>query len=468
MKFKPRDYQRKAIKFVLERGHSGLFMAPGLGKTSVIMAAFKLLRAAGHVRKLLVIAPLRVCHSVWPKESRKWDEFRGLRVHVLHGDGKDLDVDADIYCINPEGLGWLFTELHSRKGPWPFEWLVVDESTRFKHTNTQRFKILRNHLGEFMRRTILTGTPTPNGLLDLFGQMFVVDSGKSLGRFITHFRNEFFYPGGYGGYEWKPQPDAEARILARVRPATLSMAAEDWLELPERVDAMIEVELPNAAMAKYKELELEMIVELEKGKTLVAGTAGVAAMKCRQVANGGVYVEARGKPKDREAVEVHSAKVDALEDLVEQLQGSPLLVAYEFEHDLERIRKRLGKNTPAAHGGMSAKEHIKLEAAWNAGERPVLLAQPQTVAHGLNLQESGYNICWFSMIWDLEIYQQFNLRVLRQGQRAERVIIHHIVAGDTVDQEIYDALLDKHRDQKSFLDGLKYKLRSRALQKTAA
>lgn len=456
MKFKPRNYQRKAIKFLLEKGHAGLFQDPGMGKTSEVLAAFKILRAEGLINRALIIAPLRVCHSVWPKEVRKWDDFRDLRIHVLHGKGRDLDAKADIYCINPEGLGWLFVELSKRKR-WPFEWLVVDESTRFKHTNTQRFRLLKNHLAKFLRRTILTGTPTPNGLLDLFGQMFVVDSGKSLGRFITHFRNEFFFPSGYGGYEWKLQRDAEARIMARVKPVTLSMAAEDYLELPERVDNTIEVDLPEEVMRKYRELEREMIVQLES-KTLVAASAGVVSMKCRQVANGGVYVDG---PKGRETVQLHDAKVDALESLVEELGGSPLLVAYEFGHDLERIRARFGKKTPAIHGGMAVKESLRLEAAWNAGDLPMLLAQPQTVAHGLNLQESGFNIAWFGLIWDWEVHHQFNLRVLRQGQRSKRVFIHHIIANDTVDKIIYEALRDKHRDQKSFLNGLKAKLYTR-------
>ena len=454
MKFAPRVYQRRAIKFMLQEGHCGLFLEPGLGKTAAALATFKLLKRTGLVNKALVIAPLRVCHSVWPKESRKWNEFRELRVHVLHGDGRDLDVEADLYCINPEGLGWLFMELLGR-AEWPFEWLIVDESTKFKNTASQRFKLLKNHLGNFMRRTILTGTPTPNGLLDLFGQMYIVDSGRSLGRYVTHYRNEFFYPSGYGGYEWKPQKDAEKRIMARVKPVTLSMAAADWLELPERVDNEIEVELPPDAMRKYKELERELITKLED-LTVTAANAGVAAMKCRQVANGGIYVSGSG---EREIVQIHDAKTDALESLIEELQGSPLLVAYEFGHDLVRIRARFGKKMPALHGGMPSREALRIEAAWNAGDISVLLAQPQTVAHGLNLQESGHTICWFGMIWDYEVYQQFVLRVLRQGQRASRVFVHHIIAKGTVDEIIADALRAKHRDQRAFLDGLKSGLR---------
>lgn len=459
MKYTPRIYQRRGIKMLLSKPHGGLFLSPGLGKTSTTLASFKLLRDKGFVNKVLVIAPRRVCLLVWPKEAQKWDQFKDLRVHFLHGKGRDLSVDADVYLINPEGLEWLVREtLHSRR--WPFEWLVVDESTKFKKTNTKRFKLLKTILTKFQRRTILTGTPTPKGLLDLFGQMYVVDQGKSLGRYVTHYRNEFFNQTGFGGYTYVPKPGALEQVLRRVAPVTLTMTADDWLEMPKLIENIVRVELPLDVRAKYLELEREMLTELGKKRTLVAGSAAIVAMKCRQMVNGGVYTERivnagnDNERRVREVVELHTAKVDALEELIEERNGDPTLVVYSFEHDLTRIRHRLGAKVPAFESGLSDKETLRLEAAWNAGDLPVLLAQPQSTSHGLNLQDGGANLTWFSMEWDYEVMWQMILRLYRQGQR-RAVTVDFLVVENSVDEDVLAVYRGRHRDQTRVMDLLK-------------
>lgn len=455
MKFTPREYQTRGIRYLLEKAHAGLFLEPGLGKTATVLAAYTLLKRRGFVKKLLVVAPRRVCLLVWPQEAAKWDEFKHLRVHFLHGKGRHLRADADVYLINPEGLPWLLEELR-RTRTWPFEWLVVDESTKFKKSNTVRFKLLRGVLHRFLRRTILTGAPTPKGLLDLFGQVFVMDLGQSLGRYVTHYRNEFFYPTGFGGYTWVPQPDAHERILARLEPSVLTMRAEDWLELPERVDHVLKVTLPSTVMAQYQELEREMVATLAT-KKVVVGSASAVSMKCRQLASGGVYrdvVDPRTHQLSREVVEVHEAKVDALEELRDELAGEPLLVAYEFAHDLTRLRRRFGADVPALEGGLSDAALLDLEARWNRGDVPLLLAQASSTAHGLNLQAGGAAVAWFSLTYDYETFHQFNLRVLRQGQLAKRVKYYYLVAEDTVDEDTLRVVLGRHTDQRRVLADL--------------
>lgn len=452
MRYAPRTYQRQAIKQLLAQPHHGLLIEPGLGKTSITLEALRLLRKAGAVRRALVIAPLRVCHEVWPRELAKWDQFHSLHARILHGDDKSLDDldDVALLLINPEGLGWLAAEL-SRRKRWPFDWLVVDESTKFKHTNTQRYKLLKNLLPHFTRRTILTGTPTPNGMLDLFGQVYVIDCGRALGRFVTHYRNEFFYPSGFGGYTWTLQPGGEERILERVRPITTTMLARDWLDLPERVDNVVLVDLPPAARQAYDALERELLVKLRRGE-IVAANAAVATAKCRQVANGGVYDDARV------AHELHEAKVDAVESIVDELQGSPLLVLYHYAHDFARLRRRFSKAL-ALHGNQRAAETRRVIDAWNRGA-PLLLAQAETIYHGLNLQEgSGHTVAWFGLTWDFEVYDQAVKRIWRSGQRARRVVVHHVLARDTIDETMREIVVDgKQTAQNRVLEALKLRL----------
>lgn len=450
MIWKPHDYQLRAAKFMVGQAAGGLLLDPGLGKSSVTLSAFKILKSKRLVNKLLVIAPLRPALSTWPAEVRKWEEFSHLKLRVLHGTekGDDLfDPDVDIHVINPEGLPWLTRTLSKASG-WPWEMLVVDESTRFKNARSQRFKLLKPMLPRFRRRYILTGSPAPNGLLDLFGQIYLLDGGNALGQFITQYRLTYFRQTGYMGYDWVPQPGADERIYKRIQPLVLRMAGEDYLELPPLIDRTIEVDLPGPAMAAYRQMETMMIAAIKDGDPILAANAAAATNKCRQIANGGIYHDGGVAWTN-----LHDAKADAVEELVEELSGKPALVAYEYQHDLERLLKRF-PGAPHIGGGVPAKKFKEIEAAWNRGDVPVLLAQPQSVAHGLNLQGTGAAVIWHSIPWDLEIYEQFVRRVWRQGQ-TERVFNYHIIARDTVDEVVMKSLAGKDKTQRALLTALK-------------
>ena len=448
MKYDPHAYQRKAIKFGVERACAGFFLDPGLGKTSIMYAVFKILKKAGMVSRALVIAPLRPARSVWPGEASKWDDFAGLKVQVLHGSDKGelLRSKADVDVINPEGLPWLFRQVS--KNEWPWQMLIIDESTRFKHTNTQRFKELKPVLDWFRRRYILTGSPAPNGLLDLFGQVFILDLGNAFGRYITNYRMEYFDATGFGGYTWQPKHGAEGRIYKKLAPLVLRMDAADYLKLPPLVNNTVDVELQPDARKVYDTME-ELLISAVEDETVTAANLAAASIKCRQIANGGIY-------KDDHAgwVDIHDAKTEAVAELVEELNGKPALIAYEFKHDLARLRAALGQDVPHLGGGATGKQQAAIEAAWNAGKLPVLFAQPQSVAHGLNLQGTGAAVIWHSLTHNLEDYEQLVRRIWRQGQK-ERVVVHHIVAKNTVDVAIMRALRSKDRTQRALLSALR-------------
>lgn len=449
--YNPHDYQKKAIRFIIQHACAGLFLDPGLGKTSIILAAFEVLRMKGLAKRMLVVAPLRPAYAVWPAEASKWHEFTDLRVNVLHGPRKaeKLAEHADVDVINPEGLSWLFAQRLRQHGsdPWPWDILVIDESTRFKHADTLRFKKLKPYLPEFRRRYILTGSPAPNGLLDLFGQIYLLDLGSALGRFITHYRNAFFNATGYGGFTWVPRQGAQEAIYEKLKPLVLRMSAEDYLTLPPLIMNEVKVFLPEKARRIYNQMEAQLLAAVEND-LIVAANAAAASGKCRQIANGGIYHEG-----GEEVTDIHEAKLDAVEEIVESLQGKPALVAYEFAHDLARLTKRF-PDAPFIGGGVSSQRFREIEAAWNRGDLPVLFAQPQSVAHGLNLQGTEGTVIWHSLTWNLEDYEQFIRRVWRQGQK-HKVIVHHIVAEKTVDEVIMKTLKQKDRNQQRLLGALK-------------
>lgn len=479
--WKPRDYQKKAVKFLLEHAAGGLFLEPGLGKTSATLAAIKYLKSRGLIGKVLLIAPLRVCYSVWPREIEKWDDFKELTYTILHGTDKaeNLEKDVDIYLINPEGLDWLFKAAKTktqagktkvavdmkRWKQFEFDALVVDELSKFKHTQTNRFKALKQVLGTFRRIWGLTGSPAANGLLDLFGQCYVLDQGRSLGQYISHYRMRYFNQ-GYDGYSWVLREGAEKEIYQRLKPLVLSMKAEDHLDMPAVVENNIIVDLPEDVMEIYRHLEDDMIAKIED-KVVVATNAAAASTKCRQVANGGIYIEQDVEalvklPKSkRDWADLHTCKVDALADLVEELQGSPVLVAYDFEHDLARLKEKFGKDVPYIGGGVTAKRSAILERMWNNGELPILIGHPQSIGHGLNLQEAGNHVCWHSPTWNYELYDQFIRRVLRQGNKSKRIFVHHIIARNTIDHAILAAVKSKRNGQNALFAALKSLKRSR-------
>lgn len=365
--------------------------------------------------------------------SQKGGEAAGTWVDRV----EDLERPSTrVYNLRIEGCPHFFAEN-----------VLVHNSTRMKHVRTQRFRTLKPYLPMFARRYILTGTPAPNGLTDLFGQIYLLDLGYSLGQYITHFRSTYFFNPDGQGWSWVPLPGAEKSIYEKLKPLALRMDARDLLELPPLIENVVRVDLPEKARKHYQQMEDVLMTELE-GEAVLAANASVAWGKCRQIANGGMFVDGE------KWSHIHEEKVDAVEEIIEELGGKPCLVAYEYQHDLDRLRKRLGAGVPHIGGGVTASRFREIEASWNAGKIPVLLAQPQSVAHGLNLQGTAATVVFHSMTPDLEVDEQFIRRVWRQGQK-ERVVVHRIVARNTVDEALLKMLAKKDHTQKALLGALK-------------
>jgi SNF2 family DNA or RNA helicase len=464
----PHNYQKKGVKWLLEHPAAALFLDPGMGKTSITYAALKILIAKQLSPGALVIAPLRPARSVWPKEQAKWSNFAGLRVCVLHGKEKEQLVHEryDVYVINHDGLAWLIENGHLErllKNKW-IDTLVMDELSKFKATNTKRFKMMKKWLGRFARRWGLTGSPASNGLMGLFGEIYVLDLGRAFGAYVTQFRFQFF--NAINDYTWVLKKGAEEHIYARLRDVAIRMDAEDYLEMPTLLPHIIRVDLPPDARAIYTAMEDEMYAAID-GKLMTAANAAVASGKCRQIASGAIYPSADlgdevtallGKKKRvrGDHLHIHDEKMDALEDLLEELEGKQTLVAYEFQHELDRIRGRIGKDTPYIGGGVSGRRGEELELLWNSGDIPVLLVQPQSVGHGLNLQESSAaHIIWVTTTWDFELFDQLVRRLRRQGSKAKTIHCYHIIATNTVDEVVMHAQRRKEKGQRSLFDSLK-------------
>lgn len=397
------------------------------------------------------MAPLRVCYSVWPKEAEKWGA--DLKVVVLHGKDKlaALESKADVYCINPEGLRWLAVQ---RLRPH-FKVVVLDESTKFKNARTQRYKTLETLVDKVPRVICLTGTPAANNLQDIWAQVKLLDNGERLGRFITHFRKRYFSAqlirigGGRVVEEYLPKVTTAAEITSAISDICMYMRAEDHLDMPALLYNTIEVDLPDDARDVYETLARDLVADLGLD-TLSAAHAAVVINKLRQIVGGQVYA-------DDSTQTLHTAKLDALLDLVEEQAGQPLLVACGFQHEADAIRAALkseGIDAPYLGGGISAAKSDAIAERWNAGKLPVLLAHPASVAHGLNLQAGGHAVCWYTLTWSLEEYDQLNRRVYRQGQ-TRGVVVHHLIAKDTVDERVVEVLQGKDRTQRGLLNLLK-------------
>jgi len=410
--WEPHEYQKEAVKFLVSQGSGALWLDPGLGKTAIVLAAFRALKIKGLVQKMLVLAPLRPAHGVWPAETKKWEQFEGYSIGVLHGGNKAkvLKQNHDIYVINFEGLQWLSSQLNGKS--WPFQILTVDEISYMKNTQTQRFKCIKPLLNKFDRRWGLTGSPAPNSLLDIFGPQMIIDQGATFGQFVSRFRQEYFYPSGYGGYEWKLQQDGEKRIHEKLEGKVLRMAALDHLDLPELTYNNVYVELPPAARKIYKAFEDNLTIELAAGN-VTAVNAAVAVMKGQQIANGGSYLDMDDNTTEKTSIHLHDAKTEAALELVEELSGQPCVIGYHFAHDLERLQAAF-PNAPVIGSGVIGAKLDSIINAWNAGEIPVLLAHPMSAGHGLNLQGAGHAVIWYSLTWSLEIYEQFIRRTQRQ------------------------------------------------------
>ena len=437
---------------MVSQSAAGLLLDPGLGKTSCTLSTFKILKEAGFVNRMLVIAPLRPVYHVWPAEIDKWSNFENIVYSILHGKDKEWAVDnlegVDVLMINPEGLAWLWKKYGKNTAKkLGVDMLVIDESTKFKHSNTSRFKMLKNMLPLFQRRYILTGTVSPNGLLDLFGQFYLLDFGNALGAYITHYRNKYFSQPNpmHEPYKYEPRPTAMEEIAERIKPLSLSLKAEDYLDMPERQYINIEIDMPEKAMPTYLEVQEEFLAQIED-TMVIAENAAVAGTKCRQIANGAVYTI------DKEYRVIHDVKIEALSGLIEELSGAPLLIMYEYRHDLDRILKKYPKMW---HFGMKGISDIAIIKRWNAGELPYLAGHPASMGHGLNLQGACSRICWFGITWNYEFYDQAIARIYRQGQESSVVLIYHIIAKNTLDKKVLKVLQSKEATQNKLLDYLK-------------
>lgn len=455
MIFKPHDYQRAAINFLLHNRCAGIFADPGLGKTAITLSIIKRFKDHPKFRGALIIAPLRVCEIVWPAEIKYWDQFNDLSYEILHGSNRfeAAKRKADVYLLNVENIFWLFE--------YDFDWnmLVIDESSKFKSHMAKRFKTIRKHLDRFTRRIILTGTPAPNSLMDQYSQIYIIDKGEALGCYITHYRSRYFYPISYRKFiEWNLKPGADKAIQKKISKLVMRIDAKSHLTLPPITYNQISIRLPSKAMAIYKKLEQKFFAEIDETPVLL-GSAASAYNACRQVANGCLYeppdpLIPRSQQPKRKTLSLHHAKLDAVQELVDELQGKPVLIAYHYKHDLTQLLSKFGKGTPYLGGGVSSVKSTEIVEAWNAGKLPILLGHPQSIAHGLNLQHGGHDVIWFSLTDNLENYLQFNQRVYRQGVTGQ-VRIHLLIAKNTIDEAIMLRLKQKDKTQQALLNAIK-------------
>ena len=444
MRFSPHDYQKYAIDYIESHPVAAVLLDMGLGKTVISLTAISdLLFDSFEVNRILVVAPLRVARDTWPAEIRKWEHLSGLTYAVAVGTARErkaaLMQQADITIINRENLGWLIDDSGI---PFTYDMVVLDELSSFKNHKSKRFRALMKVRPKVKRIIGLTGTPSSNGLMDLWAEFKVLDKGERLGRFITQYRNQYFMPDKRNGeiiYSYKPLPHAEDAIYRRIGDITISMRSTDHLKMPELVSSQYEVQLSADERKRYEELKQDLVLNLH-GDEITAANAATLTGKLSQLANGAIYSD------DGKVIEFHDRKLDALEDIIEAANGKPLLVAYWFRHDLERIRRRFDVREIKTSADI---------ADWNAGNIPVAVIHPASVGHGLNLQAGGSTLVWFGLTWSLELYQQTNARLWRQGQESRTVVIQHIIAANTIDGQILDALKRKDKTQAALIAAVK-------------
>lgn len=444
MKYSPHDYQRYAAEFIITHPISALLLDMGLGKTSITLTAINdLLFDSFEIHKVLVVAPLRVARYTWSTEIKKWEHLKNLRYSVVVGTAQKrisaLSTPADIYIINRENIQWLVEE---RGLPFDFDMAVIDELSSFKNHQSKRFKAFMKVRPKLKRIVGLTGTPAGNGLMDLFAEFKLLDMGERLGRLIGQYRNTYFQPDKRNGmviYSYKPLHDAEQRIYDKISNITISMKATNLLTMPELVSTEYVVQLSDKEREKYERLKKDLVLS-EDNEEVTAANAASLSNKLSQMANGAVYSD------DESVIEIHDRKLDALEDIIESMNGRPLLVAYWFKHDLERIKKRFEIRE------IKSSEDI---SDWNSGKIPVALIHPASAGHGLNLQNGGSTLVWFGLTWSLELYQQTNARLWRQGQTADTVVIQHIITKGTIDEQILKALKTKDTTQAALITAVK-------------
>lgn len=442
MLYNPHKYQDFSLQHVLDNPYCALFLEPGLGKTSVAMTAVDLLLYEDFsISKVLVIAPKRVAEDTWTSEAAKWDHLQHLTFSKIMGTVQErlagIKAKADIYIVNRENVAWLVTHHQSA---WPYDMVIIDELSSFKSVQAVRFKALRMVRPKMKRVVGLTGTPAPNGLIDLWPQLYLLDQGERLGKTITGYRQEYFSPGRTNGhivYDYRLRKDTESRVHEKIADICISMKAKDYLDLPERIDRVTEVVLSDKEMKRYLEFEKTQVMLLLEAETGAISALNAASLtgKLLQYANGAVYDSKKAWH------EVHEAKLDVLEEMIEALQGKPVLVFYSFRHDVERGIKRVGGQE------LGGSEDIE---SWNRGEISILWAHPASAGHGLNLQAGGHHIFWFGQTWSLELFQQANARLDRQGQ-VNRVIVQQIVARGTMDEDVVKAREAKESTQEALM-----------------
>lgn len=452
MEFRPHEYQQYCIDRMVSDDKLGLMLDMGLGKTVITLSAIADLKYNRFlVNKVLVIAPKKVAEATWSKEAEKWDHLSLLKIVPILGPLQKriraLNTPGDIFVINRENVVWL---VEYTRNSWPFDMVVIDEFSSFKSHQAKRFKALtwvRNHIKRFVG---LTGTPTPNGLLDLWAQIYLLDQGERLGKYISHYRERYFDPDQRNRehiFSYAPKPGAEESIYKKISDICISMKAEDYLQLPDVTYNTVPVILDNKAIKDYEELERQMILQLDNSKTIDVTSAAALSNKLLQLANGAIYDE------NREVHEIHKCKIEAFLELIEKLNGKSALVFYNFQHDLDRILEALKKSNLR----IRVLKTVEDQDAWNKGEIDILLTHPASSAYGLNLQEGGNHVIWFGLNWSLELYQQANKRLHRQGQK-EKVIVHHLIVQNTRDEDVMKALNSKGDIQDALLESLKVRI----------
>lgn len=444
MKYIPHDYQVYATKFIEEHPIAAVLLDMGLGKSIITLSAINdLCLDTFEVQKVLVIAPLRVARDTWKAEIEKWEHLKCLKYSIAVGTEAErksaLQKPANLYIINRENVGWLIEQSGL---PFNYDMVVIDELSSFKSHQAKRFRSLMKVRPSVSRMVGLTGTPSSNGLMDLWAEFKLLDMGKRLGRFITHYRDEFFVPDKRNGqviFSYKPKEGAENEIYRRLSDISVSMKSTDYLKMPECVINEVKVNLSEKETKMYKTLKKDLVLSIAN-KEIDAINAGALSNKLLQMANGAIYDE------NKNYIEFHNRKLDALEDLIEQANGKPVLVAYWFKHDLERIKKRF--NVREIKSSMDITD-------WNNGKIPVAVIHPASAGHGLNIQEGGSTLIWFGLTWSLELYLQTIARLWRQGQKSKTVVIHHIIANGTIDEQIMTALRKKEITQNALMNAVK-------------
>lgn len=453
MRYSPHEYQRFVIDYIKKNPIAAVFLDMGLGKTSITLTALNdLLFDSFDVYRILVVAPLRVARNTWSSEIRKWEHLQDLQYSIVVGTEKErmsaLEKKADIYIINRENVQWL-VEKSGKK--FDYDMVVVDELSSFKNHEAKRFRAFMKVRPKVKRIVGLTGTPSSNGLMDLFAEFKLLDMGERLGRFIGAYRANFFRPDKMNGpivYSYKPIPGAESMIYNRIFDITISMKATDYLKMPELISSRYEVQMDDKEKQKYEEFKKDLVLEIEDGEITAANAASLSG-KLSQMANGAVYSD------DLSVMQIHDRKLDALEDIIEAANGKSVLVAYWFKHDLTRITERLRKLN-VIYQKLDSDESI---CKWNAKELQVGLIHPASAGHGLNLQSGGSTMVWFGLTWSLELYQQTVARLWRQGQTENTVVIQHIVTAGTIDERILKALEQKDNTQSALIDAVKAEVR---------